>query len=284
MKKLLALILCVVMVLSFSATAFAAGTTGGEAEPFVDEDGYLMDRWPAYMSAAAAKKTVTDLGKDIKAMYTAIAADEAVFATAKGIYSMTDSLANELLKDIEKVTFLDENGVKYNVYNEDLVSNVRKGLNHIIGDEIANYLNDRVDAFTNSDGNVQPEKYLNTFVKAVNNAFTSTKGQKNIEALVYGLAALNTQIKVNERADDLYNDITEWDHWKEFYWTIGYNKDGEIVPTNVQNPDPDAGNGGYTWTWLPTQAWNNTVLVPTGSQATAGDAALAAAVLEGLFN
>jgi hypothetical protein len=99
MKKLLALILCVAMVMSFSATAFAGneGTTGGQG---YDVD---FDRIPKYADASDAKKIVTNLGKDMKAMYYAIAADEAVFGTAKGIYDFTDSLAKDLLKDIDKL-------------------------------------------------------------------------------------------------------------------------------------------------------------------------------------
>jgi hypothetical protein len=274
MKKLLAMILCVAMVLSIAPAAFAAGTTGGIAQD------YFPDRTPEYADTSVAKKAITDLGKDMKAMYYAIAADEAVFGTAKGIYSMTDSLAKELLKDIDKyeTPFGD-------IYQEDLIDNVRKGLNHIIGNEIANYLNDRVGTFTNSNGYVQPDKYMNTFIKAVNNALTSNKAQKNIQAIVYGLAALNLQKTVNDRADDLYDDIIDWDHWKEFHWTTDAN--GNAI--NVTEPDLY----GYAWSWLPTDGETNTVLVPTGSEQTinfmipsgyTGDAALAAEILSGLLN
>ncbi len=274
MKKLLALILCVAMVMSLAPAAFAAGTTGGIASAYDD------DRLPEYVDTSVAKKTITDLGKDMKAMYYAIAADEAVFGTAKGIYSMTDSLAKELLKNIDKyeTPFGD-------IYQEDLIDNVRKGLNHVIGNEIANYLNDRVGTFTNSNGYVQPDKYMNVFVKAVNNALTSNKAQKNIQAIVYGLAALNLQKTVNDRADDLYDDIIDWDHWKEFHWTT--DEEGNAI--NVTEPDLY----GYAWSWLPTEGETNTVLVPTGSEQTinfliptgyTGDAALAAEILSGLLN
>ena len=274
MKKLLALILCVAMVMSLAPAAFAAGTTGGIASAYDD------DRLPEYVDTSVAKKTITDLGKDMKAMYYAIAADEAVFGTAKGIYSMTDSLAKELLKNIDKyeTPFGD-------IYQEDLIDNVRKGLNHVIGNEIANYLNDRAGTFTNSNGYVQPDKYMNTFIKAVNNALTSNKAQKNIQAIVYGLAALNLQKTVNDRADDLYDDIIDWDHWKEFHWTT--DEEGNAI--NVTEPDLY----GYAWSWLPTEGETNTVLVPTGSEQTinfliptgyTGDAALAAEILSGLLN
>ena len=203
------------MVLSFSATAFAGneGTTGGK--------GYAVDfdrDNPEYMDTSDAKKIVTNLGKDMNAMYYAIAADEAVFGTAKGIYDFTDSMAKDLLKDIDKLegkVWNQSTGLYEDVtiYQEDLISNVRKGFNHMIGNEIANYLNDRVDSFVNGDGRIQPDKYIKVFNKAVTEALTSNKAQKNIQALIYGLAAINLQKSVNDRADDLYDDIVEWDHW-----------------------------------------------------------------------
>lgn len=258
------MVLCVVMVLSFSATAFAAGTTGGIAQD------YTPDRLPEYYDTSVAKKTISDLGKDMKAMYYAIAADETVFGAAKGIYSMTDSLAKELLKDVDKMTI---GGVT--IYQEDLIDNVRKGLNHIIGNEISNYMNDRIDSYTNAAGNIQPDKYLNTFVKALNSTLGSEKAQKNIEAFVYGLATLKLQKSVNDRADDLYDAIVDWDHWKEFYWT----QDGNGNAIQVHDPD-----GAYASTWLPTDATTDTVLVPTGSWAAAADSIDALLALAGALN
>lgn len=284
MKKLLALILCVAMVMSFSATAFAAGTTGGEYN--YDEE---YEREPSYISAGAAKKAVSDLTKDMKAMYYAIAADEAVFGTAKGIYDMTNSMAKDLLKDTDKLTYWAPDPkdptkmVKHTIYQEDLIDNVRSGFNHIIGDEIANYLTKHSGSFTDDDNHIKPEKYMNTFVKAVNEALTSNKAQKNIQALVYGLAAINLQKSVNDRADDLYDEIVEWDHWKEFYWTNHKDeKTGKIVADQVTKPHDAIDD--YTWMWMPTGADTNTVLAPTGSDNAAADSVDSYAMLLGLFS
>ena len=291
MKKLLALILCVAMVMSFSATAFAAGTTGGEYN--YDEE---YERRPQYISAGAAKKAVTDLGKDMKAMYYAIAADEAVFGTAKGIYDMTDSLAKDLLKDTDKLTYYvpdptdptdPTKATKVTIYQEDLIDNVRSGFNHIIGNEIANYLTKHSGSFTDDDNHIKPEKYMNTFVKAVNEALTSNKAQKNIQALVYGLAALNLQKSVNDRADDLYDEIVEWDHWKEFYWTNHIEKDektGKPVLVADQVTKPHDIVDDYTWMWMPTGADTNTVLAPTGSDNVADDSVGSFKMLTGLWS
>jgi hypothetical protein len=236
MKKLLAMILCVAMVLSIAPAAFAAGTTGGIATT------YTPDLTPKYLDKAVASTLVSDLTKDIKALYTATVANETVFGSAKAIYSMTDSLAKELLKDTEKVKFPDGT----TIYNEDLATNLRKALNHVIGDEIRNYMNDRVDAYTNTAGNIQPDKYLNTYVKALNSTLGSAKAQKNIEALILSIATMSTMSKANDAADDLYDAIVDWDHWDEFNWGA------------IATMDPD---GRYDTAWLPS----DTTLIPTGS-------------------
>jgi hypothetical protein len=239
MKKLLALILCVVMVMSLAPAAFAAneGTTGGVRVVNADQD-------PSFADLSVANSVITKLNKDIKALYTATAANETVFQSAKGIYDFTDSLAKELLKDTEKVKFPDGT----TIYNEDLSSNLRKALNHVIGDEIRNYMNDRVDAFTNGNGRIQPDKYLNTYVKALNNTLGSAKAQKNIQALVLSIATMSAMQKANDAADDLYDAIKDWDHWNEFNWG------------DIDTMDPD---GRYATAWLPT----DTTLIPSGSWA-----------------
>ena len=87
MKKLLALILCVAMVLSLAPAAFAAGTTGGK----VIED--PVEYAPKWAGTGASKKAIEDLNKDINAMYTAIAADQAVFGTVSS--SMPRSIVSD---------------------------------------------------------------------------------------------------------------------------------------------------------------------------------------------
>ena len=274
------------MVLSLAPAAFAgAGTTGGKYN--WDEE-YPRDD-PQYDSAGAAKKTISDLTKDMKAMYYAIAADEAVFGTAKGIYDMTDGMAKDLLKDTDKLTYWAPDPkdatkmVKHTIYQEDLIDNVRSGFNHIIGNEIANYLTKHRHSFTDDDNNFKPEKYMNTFVKAVNEALTSNKAQKNIQALVYGLAAINLQKSVNDRADDLYDEIVDWDHWKEFYWTSHYDAEaGERVADQVTKPHDAIDD--YSRKWRPTDGDTNTVLVPTGSNAAEAHSDASLDMLLGLFS
>ena len=256
MKKLLALILCVAMVLSLAPAAFAAndGAVGGiYKNPNADQLDHL------YQDTAVAKRVVTSLEKDVKAMYTAIAADETVFGTAKTIYDMTDGMAKELLKDVDKATIMGAT-----IYHDDLVSNLRKGLNNVIGDQIAKYMSDRKGIYTDGNNHFKPDKYLDTFAKAVTDTLTSKKAQANIQEVMYGVLALSAQKAVNDRADDLYTAIVDWDHMGEFGWALG------TVDPSVY---------GYAGAW---EALDHTALI--GTEAAYNNSGLAASILHGDFN
>jgi hypothetical protein len=285
MKKLLAMILCVVMVLSIAPAAFASpisGTTGNGTAA-----SYTPDLQPKYQSVVNAKKAIDDLNKDMKAMYYAIAADETVFGAAKGIFDFTDSLAKELIT-ADSLTVINPDGSKTKIYQDTMQENVRKALNGMIANEVENYMNDRFGSFTKKvnvvtgtarqwvpvagqEGNfplvgewqvgpvvetktyIKPDKYMEVFAKALTNALSSSKAQKNIEAMVYGLAAINLQKDVNDRADDLYDDIRDWDHWGEFAGGWGL----------LTNPD-----GAYSSAWMPTA---DSILVPTAGGGVSAD-------------
>jgi len=68
------------------------------------------------------------------------------------------------------------------------------------------------------------EDYLNTYIAAVNNALTSSKAQKGIEAFAYTLAAVAVQDSVNDKLDDLRDEVVAWNDygtskWDEFGFT-----------------------------------------------------------------
>jgi hypothetical protein len=262
MKKLLAIVLCVMMFASLSVNAFAidSGATGGIYKDPNAANPNQTDH--TYKDTYLAKQSVEALQKDIKAMYGAIAADETVFSSIQTIYDMTDSLGKELFKDVEKITFNLPGGGTKTVYSDDLAANFRKGLNNMIGDEIAKYLKDHHGSFTDSKGHFKPEKYMDTYAKALGSVLNSEKAQKNIQEIVYGAMALTTQKSVNDRADDLYKEIKDWDHYAEFGWT---------------NPDPSV--YGYAGTW---ESADHTFLI--GTEAAYKNAGYAWDILQGNWN
>jgi uncharacterized protein YcnI len=252
MKKLLALILCVMLFVSVIPTsAFAYTSVSGDGTAAKNAD----DLSPNFKSVATAKKAITNLGKDINAMYTALAADQTVFGTAKTIYDMTDALSKDLLKGVGSVK---DPRTGATIYEDDLAGNVRKSLNKILGNQITNYMNDRTSMFLDSNGYVKPDKYLKVWGDAVKNALSSEKAQKNIEAIVTGLFAMKVQKAVNDGADDLYDEIVEWDNWGEFNW-------GTLIKPYTRTAGSQGNIDVYTaWNPVANSDGDNTALISTG--------------------
>jgi hypothetical protein len=253
MKKLLALILCVMMFVAVIPTAaFAYTAESGDGTAAKN----AADQSPKFESVATAKKAITNLGKDINAMYTALAADQTVFGTAKTIYDMTDALSKDLLKGVGSVK---DPRTGATIYEDDLAGNVRKSLNKIIGNQITNYMNDRTSMFIDSaTGNVKPDKYLKVWGDAVKSALSSEKAQKNIEAIVTGLFAMKVQKAVNDGADDLYDEIVEWDNWGEFNW-------GTLIKPYTRTAGSQGNIDVYTaWNPVALSDNDNTALISTG--------------------
>ena len=194
MKKLLALLLCVMMFAAIIPT-----------NAFAWED------------KAVSNTAIKEAEKSIKNMYTAIATDELVFGTAKSLYDLSNGLAENLLDDVDSFDTIFGNKV---VYHDDLVKYTRKYLNLTIGNAIADYISKRVDTFKSDtiNGGVDPEKYLKVFVAAVNDAVASEKAQKGLQAFVYDLYAIKTMYAVKDQAEDLQDAIKDWGSgkWNEF--------------------------------------------------------------------
>lgn len=196
MKKLLALILCVMMFVAVIPTSAFAAT---------------------WADKAVSNTAIKEAEKSIKNMYTAIATDELVFGTAKSLYDLSNGLAENMFDGIASVDNASGTG---KTYHDDLVANTRKYMNAIIGDSIAKYISDRTAIFTSGsiNGGVDPEKYLKVFVAAVNDAVTSEKAQKGLQAFAYDLFALKTMNAVKDQAEDIQTAIKDWGSgkWNEF--------------------------------------------------------------------
>ena len=238
MKKLLALLLCVMLFVAVIPTAaFAA----------------------AWEDKAVSNTAIKEAEKSIKNMYTAIATDELVFGTAQSLHDLFDGLSKQMFDGVDSIDVpvtqsklkpITTNKAK--TYHDDLVDNTRAYLKGIVGDSIAKYISDRTDAFTSGtiNGGVDPEKYLNVFVAAVNDAVTSEKAQKGIEAFAYSLAMIKIRESVKSEAEDIQTAIKDWGigKWAEF----GENFDTEGRKTFNGNNVPDK----LAWEYLNVQRWD----------------------------
>ena len=184
MKRVLALLLCVLMFVSILPTS-----------AFAWED--------KAVSAAAIKEAE----KSIRNMYTAIATDRLVFNSAVALHDYTNGLVERLFEDTDDYTWSNTT-----VYHDTLVDNARAYLKLTIGNSIAEYINDRKSVFTSNtiNGGVDPVKYLNVYIAAVNNAVASEKAIKGIQAFMYDVIALRVLDSIWDRFDDLKADAADW--------------------------------------------------------------------------
>jgi hypothetical protein len=128
MKKLLAMVLCVMMFVSVLSTNAFADKARVPAHPDMDT-GTIVDTPRAASNNDAIKKAK----ENIEYMYGALAADNAVFGAIKSVDSVIGDLAKELFKDVDE--FRGIPGGK-------LESNTKTVLRDYIGSAIVNYLDD----------------------------------------------------------------------------------------------------------------------------------------------
>jgi acylphosphatase len=203
MKKLLALILCVMMFVSvISTSAFAAYDTTDQR---------------TWAGESQNKKIVEALRTNIENMYGSYAVDNAVYNSVKTIDGILKDLVDGALKDYTTSAF---NGAAGLTSSSDLNDAIVAGLRSTIGGQISEYLNKHYNDYYTYDsmGNrvFNPTKYAGVYAKAATNALTSDKATAGIQAYMlyaYQRSAFNT---VANMAHDLAVDIDGWDHWEDY--------------------------------------------------------------------
>jgi hypothetical protein len=249
MKKLLALILCVMMFVAVIPTAaFAGGGIVGPTNP-VPTPPVAPATYTTWEGKMTATKAVEDLGDAIKNMYGGIAADQGVFNTVKAIDETVKSLADQMFDGVDKFSFgyvvKDATGnyvekSKSYTTNKALTDDAKEYLREHIGNEITKYMNEHLSSFTSTKTVKVPDptdstklidktytvydpvKYMNNFATAASKAMSSDKAAKNIEAIVYAAALAKTQKEAKDKMDDLYNDMQAWgdlDKLADYGWT-----------------------------------------------------------------
>ena len=237
MKKLLAMILCVAMVLSIAPAAFADAGVGSH------ESG-----WAA---KTVNSNAIDNLKDSIASMYAVLAVDQTVFGTAKAMHDLTDGMVKALFADTDSAEIA---GVT--VYHDDLVANARAYLKGIIGGEINAYIAKRLPAMTDDNGNVDAEDYLKLYTTAVSNALTSSKAQKGFEAFYYAIAVAKIADDLGDELSDLKDAMVDWNDfgskWAEFGFTADATLDDVFthgVPTTAQMGVVEDDTGTYAAVW-----------------------------------
>jgi hypothetical protein len=309
MKKLLALVLCVMMFVAIIPTAAFADDPATSTDVVYVAPNFPKAGDSAWPSITASKKAISDAKANIEYVYGALAADTAVFGTIKGMDEVITSLAKGVFADVDGYSYVTKNAagdkIIVTVGNSTLVDNTKAALRDIIGSSITTYMNKHIGDFAtvghnlytdeamtkkisgtgyvnksgsaiytdgesfyivDANGNYKkydgaetdiakiaaagdawwgtvvekvydgeffkydPIKYANTFAKAVNDAWASEKGAKGLEALMYNLYLAKAADEINDKMDDLADEIAVWEGTDNLLAAYGFN-DGALLWT-----------------------------------------------------
>jgi hypothetical protein len=202
MKKLLALILCVMMFVSvMSTSAFAA---------------YDHSDQRTWAGESQNKKIVEALRTNLENIYGSYAVDNAVYKSVKGIDDMMKDMIDEMLKDY--APNINGSMTTSTALNDAILA----GLRSTIGGEITDYIDKHQSDFykTDSLGHrvFNPAAYAGVFSTAASKALTSGKAAAGIQAyMIYAAdrAAFNT---ISQQAADLQSEILSWGHMGDYGW------------------------------------------------------------------
>ena len=229
MKKLLALILCVMMFVSVIPTmAFAdqsaAGTPDTQNTP-TDSTAGATDHskygWidNPLMAAAQYKKEIENMMKntkeDIQNAYAEFASNKSVYSTAKGMDDTIVGLVNAISADLigkKIVVYNDKGEVANPEYQfkkadaDDIKDQVRLLIDKKVADKMAENEYKFVSKY-NDDGSVKeinPIKYAQTFADSVSAVLTDKDFQKGYEAVATYFALASLVKNVNDTLKDEY--------------------------------------------------------------------------------
>ena len=166
MKKLLALVLCVMMFVSVLSTAAFADAE----QPFPATT--ATAKW---MDLSVANKAISNSKKNIEYIYGTLAADNAVFGTVKAMDSVVTDLVKGLFADLEDGYSVKVPGGK-NVYSQSLLEkNAKRVLRNALGGEVASYMYDHLGNYASVSTHIE---------LAGGNKLTST-GVGNVNGFVF---------------------------------------------------------------------------------------------------
>jgi len=218
MKKLLALVLCVMMFVAVIPTAAFADAYQPAPSPATP-----TDAWP---SLYASNKAISNAKKNIEYLYNGLAADNAVFSGIKAMDSFVVDLAKGLFKDVDDFTYYtkvwDSVNKKYvntkiTVSNDTLVKNTKAELRDIIGDSISDYMNDHIASFAEISTHLEVADSVLAKSKYVTNDTAATAIYLGDDGTIYTGTAASLK-KVNDTALKAVADRVEGATIEQAVW------------------------------------------------------------------
>ena len=220
MKKLLALILCVMMFVSVIPTmAFATSYTADyEKYPWIDND---ADGKIALMALAQYKKEIENMMKntkeDIENAYAEFASNKVVYSTAKGMDDTIVGLVDAITADLigKKIPVMKNDGstvdpaaAEYQFKKAD-ADGIKTQIRHLIDAKVADKMTENEYKFVSKYENgkpseIDPIKYAQTFADSVSAVLTDKDFQKGYEAVATYFALASLVKSVNDQLKDEY--------------------------------------------------------------------------------
>ena len=188
MKKLLALVLCVMMFVSVIPTsAFAAYSYPDVENP--------LDTVAQYNKEI--KNMIKHTRENIEFAYGVLTMDQVVYNAAKSmddvICNLVDGIADPLIAK--------------NKFTKAHADNVKNAVRDLFDDMVTEKMNDNIYKAYDKDGKLIPTKYAQVFADAVSSSLTSKKFQKGYEAVATYFALANLVSDVNDKLKDGYTDF-----------------------------------------------------------------------------
>ena len=212
MKKLLALILCVMMFVSIIPTmAFA---TDAAATP-ADADGYSMSIAAAKgnpatktdLEAASAykkqvEKMIENTKKNVATAYGMLAMDQIVYSSAKSmddvVVNLVDQIADQLLG--KTLSYVNEGKKIDGKALDTFKKNQKTALRGLVEDIVIDELKD-TSKYIDKDNKIDPVKYGQAFANAVNKALNNKDFQAGYQAVATFFALANVADSIKSQLE-----------------------------------------------------------------------------------
>ena len=220
MKKLLALILCVMMFVSVIPTmAFAtSGATYDTSVVATKTDVTLKKELEA---ASAYKKQVEKMientKKNVATAYGVLAMNQVVYSSAKSMDDVIVGLVDQIADQLSGKTV---DGVKYDAATlKDFKDAHKASVRSVIQDIVVNELQDNEYKYKDKDGKIDPVKYGQAIADAVNTALNNKDFQAGYQAVATYYALVNVADSINDelkKQRDAFKDSIDTSFDKDF--------------------------------------------------------------------
>lgn len=200
MKKLLALILCVMMFVSVIPT-MAFATEGdkydtSKVDPIPADPTGKDDLKSASDYKKQVEKMIENTKKNVATAYGVLAMDQVVYSSAKSMDDVIVGLVDQIADQISGKTI---NGTKYTAEKlDEFKTNSKKSVRAVIQDLVIKEIGDNESKYKDKDGKIDPVKYGQVVAGAVNKALNDKDFQAGYQAVATYFALANVADSIND--------------------------------------------------------------------------------------